>query len=103
MEILTAQMNNNMVVLNNFIGQIPDFNNTLATCPNDKPFFNGINCIQCVLPNYVDFNTMKCQSCNPNYNFNIANRQCTANNPQFYTNIRVSNIFYNGDFNNIAT
>ena len=31
--ISTIKMNNNMLTLNNFIGQIPDFNPNLSTCP----------------------------------------------------------------------
>lgn len=88
-----------MVVLNNYIGSIPNFNNQLATCPNDAPFFNGNTCIACPLPNYVDFTTMTCKTCNTNYQFNTYNRQCVVSTPMFYTDPNASNIFYNGDYN----
>lgn len=34
-------MNNNMAVINNYIGNIPNFSSQLATCPDDQPLFNG--------------------------------------------------------------
>lgn len=100
--MLTTQLNSNMIVVNNFIGTIPSFNSQLATCPNDQPFFNGVSCIACALPNYVDFGTMTCKTCPAGFSFNVDNRECVVMKPQFYTNIKANNIYYNGDFNTVV-
>lgn len=98
MKIVTQQMNNNMDVISNFMGKIPDFNPALSTCPNDRPFYSGGQCISCTLPFYADFNTMKCTKCPFDYIFNAINRQCVVVRPNFYTDPKASNIFYNGNF-----
>jgi hypothetical protein len=63
-----------MAAMNNYKGTIPNFNSQLATCPTDKPFFNGNQCIACSLPSYVNFNTLTCTNCNSGYSFNVYNR-----------------------------
>jgi hypothetical protein len=73
-QLSTNQMNNNMAAMNNYMGTIPNFNSSLATCPTSQPFFNGNQCITCTLPNFVNFNTLSCTTCNINYTFNIYNK-----------------------------
>lgn len=55
----------------------------------------------CNIPNYVDFNTMTCKSCKPNYIFMSYNRECVIAYPNFYTDVNANNIFFNGDFNTV--
>ena len=99
--IQSTRFNSNMISLNNFVGTIPDYNSQLATCPADQPFFNGNSCIPCSLPNYADFGTLSCQACSSGFSFNTENRQCVISKPQFYTNTKASNIYYNGNFNTV--
>ena len=39
----------------NFKGKVPNYDPNFATCPRDKPFFNGYECTQCNSPYYIDF------------------------------------------------
>lgn len=95
-------MNSNMDAISNFMGKIPDFNSALSTCPNDRPFYSSGACTACNLPFFVDFNTMTCSQCPPNYVFNAVNRQCVVTLPNFYTDPKAANIFYNGNFDPIV-
>lgn len=99
----SPQMNNNMDTITNYIGKIPDFNPAFVTCPSDRPFYSGGQCTVCSLPYYIDFNTNTCTQCQNGYMFNTGNRQCIVGQPNYYTDTKATNIFYNGDFNNVIT
>lgn len=90
-----------MVTINNFYGTVPPFNTQLSTCPAEKPFYDGNQCIACALPQYVDFNSLTCKSCDAGKIFSVDNRQCVFSTPSYYTRTSASNIFYNGDFNTV--
>lgn len=44
----------------NYCCGVPAADETLKTCPSEKPFFNNAECIECGLPAYFDFATSKC-------------------------------------------
>mgnify|MGYP002080080676 CR=1 FL=1 len=94
-------MNSNMAVINNFFGTVPAFNTQLSTCPSDRPFYDGNQCISCSLPQFIDFNSLTCKSCESGKTFNIDNRQCVFEAPSFYTRTSSENIFYNGNFSTV--
>jgi hypothetical protein len=45
----------------------------------NKPFFNGVNCINCTEPsNIFNLETKTCTSCPPQTAYNQTNKNCTA-------------------------
>lgn len=49
---------------------------SLKTCPQDKPFTNGVICIACVLPQFFNMENGQCQSCPNGLLFNLTTRSC---------------------------
>lgn len=68
----------------NYIGTPPSSNNAISTCSSDSPFFNGNNCLSCMLPSYFDFNTLQCKTCQPNYIFSNSKKTCEVDSTKVY-------------------
>lgn len=98
----TAQKNSNIGNINNFMYAMPLYNDSLSTCDQKAPFFNGAACISCDLPLYFNFKTLQCEGCPSGLKFNSQNRLCEYNNQKFISNTANPNIYYNGNYQAMA-
>ena len=55
---------------------MPDKNDSLENCPDDKPYFNNAECIECILPAYFNFDTFKCEVCRETQKFSEVAKKC---------------------------
>lgn len=62
--------------VDNYIGSKPSSIANLSTCTNDTPYFNGVKCISCSLPNYFDFNNLVCLTCGQGLLFDTKLKIC---------------------------
>jgi hypothetical protein len=83
----------------NFYGKIPTFASDKQSCDVSLPYFNGSQCIKCELPNYFNFETLKCEVCSSGLNFSITSRLCEVPLSKFkyYSNLNSEYTLYNGD------
>lgn len=91
-----------MITLTNFVGDIPDFDSKLATCPEQTPFFNGEECIVCSLPKYANLTSLQCESCKGGFKFEPSSRQCLVESPSAATDLSADNIFYTGNWTELV-
>lgn len=70
----------NWTNVNNFYpkdGPFPTPGNGSTPCPANTPYFNGTDCIVCVLPNYFNIPTQTCQACPAGQVWNFNQLQCS--------------------------
>jgi hypothetical protein len=53
-----------------------EHNPNQATCPPEKPFFNGKTCIICDLPSYFSTEDAACAYCKQHNSFSIKQKKC---------------------------
>ena len=82
--------------------QMPTFVPSQESCPVAAPYFNGNSCTQCPLPEYFNFKTSLCESCQRGFSFNTENRQCIADQPSHATDLDNPNIYYNGNYEHLV-
>ncbi len=46
----TDKYNSYLVEVENFAGDVPNYDLKYATCESTKPYFNGEDCIECKMP-----------------------------------------------------
>lgn len=87
----------------NYIGSPPLIasaqGKVVSSCPVEKPFSSGQQCVACGLPQFFNFQTNQCELCNPDLQFDLPSKSCqprNSNAPQKNSNIAsVSNFMYN--------
>ncbi len=87
-----------MINADNFIGTVPQFKKNYLKCEEKTRYFDGKQCVSCILPNYFDFDKNSCSSCNSGYSFDTQSRLCLIIEAKYKTDMNAGNIYYNGNF-----
>lgn len=93
-----------MVNAENFVGKVPAYKSQFSQCPPEKRYFNGQICQSCDLPQYWNFDTNECKSCEKGLYFDKYARQClySPEGQKYKTNLDATkNIYFNGDFEEV--
>lgn len=57
-------------------GSVADPATATCLCPQQKPHFDGTQCIACNPPDYFEATSRKCQNCPSGASFNSTSKQC---------------------------
>ena len=61
-------------------GQIKVKNNQgveVCECPQSSPYYNGVQCVSCYLPNHWNTTSLACQTCPNGTIYSIETDRCT--------------------------
>lgn len=86
------KFNSNIGSAQNYIGSPPAVEGGIASCPDKEPFFNGMNCISCTLPNYFNFTSNICNSCSISEIFNPTTKKCEEDPSKVYYQSSLSGV-----------
>jgi hypothetical protein len=65
-------------VINDYINRANKFNN-ITNCGEQKPFFNGVECIKCNDPTPIfNISSSKCTACPVNTKYDQSTKNCTS-------------------------
>lgn len=57
-------------------GNLPAVDNKLTPCPDAKPYYNGVVCVSCELPQYWSVSANLCKTCPKDQAFDINTKKC---------------------------
>lgn len=59
-------------------GSVYDYATDSCKCPQDKPYSDGTQCLECYLPKYWNDTARACLSCPPSQFYNTTSRKCQS-------------------------